>query len=233
MEFLGHEGTGCSQGQTSGFPMVYSILCNFCGFSGMRNTTGKWPEVLCWWSGSPATRRALFSMDHTNNKILDSGDCVSDSLPTAQCQVHRTIENLINEHPLCTTCYAGLQVDTKMGQIQYTPLRAMKWKSCVVLQEGRPGFRMLNFYLSDSTHSWPQFFRTFWFKPNAMKSLEHKAVGEKSLKSYRKGKSFSRLPKLDSCYTQLPKLKPGSCPWPLPLTFKSKEISNSLSKFYL
>lgn len=140
MELLGHEGTGCSQGQTSVSPMVCSILCNFCGFSRMRNTTGKWPEVLCWWGGSPDTWRALFSMDHTNNKILNSRDCVSDSIPTAQCQVHRAIENLINE-----VCYARLRVDIKMGQIQYTPPTAMKWKPCVVLQEGRPGFRMLNF----------------------------------------------------------------------------------------
>lgn len=83
-------------------------------------------------------------MDHTN-KILDSRDCVSDFLPTAQYQVHRVIENLINEHRLCTSCYAGLEVDIKMGQIQYTPPTAMKWKPHVVLQEGRPGFRMLNF----------------------------------------------------------------------------------------
>lgn len=147
MELLDHEGTGgCYQGQTSVSPMVCNMLCNFCGFPGAGSTLANGLKVSVDEVAQPATWRALFSMDHTTNKILKSRERASDSLPHSTVPGTQATENLINKHPLCIQCYAGLKANKKMGQIHHTTPTAIKWKPYVVPQkEGTPAFRILNF----------------------------------------------------------------------------------------
>lgn len=67
MELLGMMGTGCSQEQTSVFPMDYSILRTSCSFPGVGSTTGNDVMSSADEMAQPATWRALFSVDQITN----------------------------------------------------------------------------------------------------------------------------------------------------------------------